>query len=174
MTTQIPDSCTFDGRKWEIEWWEGNLDCIPSNELLGIVTQSTGSNNWSGRIDHFLVHRNELYLFKIEVSLDPTKKTSLPFGARREIVKRHLAMEHQNANSMRILGHRLDSEFLVFDDLKIPYTGQLTLRFPYFDEWDIPWPVLDDDIDSTREAVLTFEDGRLVDIEERVLDKDER
>ena len=71
MTVQRSDTCMCEGRKWIIESWDGNLAAIPSNEELGIHTVAQSSANWGGRIDHFLVHREKLYLLKIEVSLDP-------------------------------------------------------------------------------------------------------
>ena len=68
MTTQVPDTCMFDGRKWAVEKWDGNYSAIPTNEGLGIETTAESSANWSGRIDHFIVHRDKLYLLKIEVN----------------------------------------------------------------------------------------------------------
>jgi len=167
MTTQIPDSCTFDGRKWEIVDLEGASDCVPSNESLGIVTCSPGTNNWSGRIDHFMVHRDQLYLFKVEVCLDLSNKGILPFGARREVIRRYPVYEHHNDQGLRLVEHVIESERLVFDDLKISFTGRMYLAYPYADEWELLWPIDETDLDPIWEAVLTFDDGRLVDVDER-------
>jgi hypothetical protein len=172
MTTQIPDSCTFDGRKWEIVDWEGDSDCVPSNESLGIVTRSPGTNNWSGRIDHFLVHREQLFLFKVEVCLDPSNKGILPFGARREVIRRYPVYEHHNGQGMSLVQHVVELDRLVFDDLRIGFTGRLFLTYPYADDWDMLWPIDETDFDAIREAVLTFDDGSLVDIEERDIEQD--
>ena len=38
MTTQIPDSCMIDGRRWVIESWNGDHVCVPPNESLGFRT----------------------------------------------------------------------------------------------------------------------------------------
>ena len=36
MTTQVPDRCTIDGRKWVIENWDGTTVYVPTNEQLGL------------------------------------------------------------------------------------------------------------------------------------------
>ncbi len=75
MTVQVPDSITVDGRRWVIDEWDGERDCIPANESLGFRTVSPATNNWHDR----------LLLFKVELSLHPDDKGILPFGSRREI-----------------------------------------------------------------------------------------
>ena len=62
MTAQVPDSITVDGRRWVIEEWDGERDCIPANESLGFRTVSPATNNWRGRIDHFLIWHDRLLL----------------------------------------------------------------------------------------------------------------
>lgn len=46
MTAQIPDSLTFDGRKWVIHEWDGDSDCIPPNQSLGFETISPAGHRW--------------------------------------------------------------------------------------------------------------------------------
>ena len=46
---QMPDRCTFDGRRWAIDGWQRNHGCVRSNEDLGIETVSATTNNWAGR-----------------------------------------------------------------------------------------------------------------------------
>ena len=69
MTRQVPDSCTFDGRKLAIDGWSGTHEVVPTDADFNIETVSTSTANWSGRIDHFMVSEGRLCLFKGEVSL---------------------------------------------------------------------------------------------------------
>lgn len=163
MTTQFPNSCTFDGRKWEIEDWDGPTDCIPTNDQLGFQTVSTSTANWSGRIDHFLVHHGQLYLFKVEVNLAPENKGILPFGSRREIVLRYEQMEVHGDKGMRLVENEVRYECLIFDDLIIPFTGAVYLSYPFFDPWEIPWPIEREDEESSQKRVLIFKKGVLLD-----------
>ena len=163
MTTQWPDSCTFEGRKWEIEDWDGATDCIPTNGQLGFKTVSTCTANWSGRIDHFLVHRGQLYLFKVEVTLAPENKGVLPFGSRREIVLRYQQVWATHGDKgMHFVENEIRYEYLVFDDLLIPFSGAIYLSFPFFDGWDIPWPIKNEDEESIEKQVLIFKNGELI------------
>jgi hypothetical protein len=54
MTAQIPDKCSFDGRLRDIVEYQGNVEGIPTNDILGISTTTESSSNWSGRIDQSL------------------------------------------------------------------------------------------------------------------------
>lgn len=166
MTAQIPDSLTIDGCKWVIDEWDGNSDCVPPNESLGFRTVSPATNNWSGRIDHYLVWHDRLLLFKIEVTLHPEDKGILPFGARREIVQRFDQLEHWGRDGMKMIERPREYEYLIFDDLEIDFTGSLQLSYPYFDYWEIPWPIADEEDETQQRATATFENGRLVDWEE--------
>lgn len=162
MTTQDPDSCTIDGRKWVIEDWNGPRDCVPTNEQLGVRTISPSTANWSGRIDHFLVHRRQLYLFKTEVTLAPENKGVLPFGSRREVVLRYDQVEAHDRRGMHMAERKRRYEYLVFDDLLIPFSGRLRLSFPFFDYWEVPWPIDEKDDQTTEEINLEFINGLLI------------
>ncbi len=35
MTEQILDTCTFDGKQWQVEEWDGSIDCISLSESSG-------------------------------------------------------------------------------------------------------------------------------------------
>lgn len=37
--------------------------------------------------------------------------------------------------------------------------------YPFFDPWDLPWPVPEEEFESTEEVILIFDEGYL--IEER-------
>lgn len=162
MTVQIPDSLTFDGRKWVIEQWGGDDGCIPTNQSFGFETVSPATNNWAGRINHFLVHHKQLMLFKVEVTLHPDFKGILPFGARRETVVRYDQLEHWGGEGMKMIERPREYEYLVYDDVPIRFTGTLSLSYPYFDYWDIPWPISDEDEERSKVADATFEEGVLV------------
>lgn len=161
MTAQLPDSCTFDGRKWVIEHWDGPETCVPTNELLGVNTVSPSTANWSGRIDHFLVHHGRLYLFKIEVTLAPGSEDILPQGARRETVVRHEQLTVCDKQGTRQEVRPRRSDYFVYDNLFIPFTGHLHLSYPFFDYWEVPWPLQDEDEETLEEIVLEFQDGVL-------------
>ena len=162
MTTQIPDSCMIDGRRWVIESWNGDHACVPPNESLGFRTVSKATNNWAGRIDHFLLHHDRLMLFRVEVNLPEEDAGLLPFGARREVVLRYDQMEVHDNRGMRMEQRERRLEYLVFDDLHIPFTGTLHLSFPYFDYWEVPWPIDDEEDATTEEIVVEFEEGRVM------------
>ena len=159
MTEQNPDSCTFDGRRWCIDEWDGPSDCIPSNEMLRLRTVSPNTANWRGRIDHFLVHRDALYLFKIEATLSLVDMPHLPEGGRREVVKRHVPFELTDADGTRKETRIERYDFFIFDNLVIPFSGKLHLSYPYFDYWDIPWPITDSDEMVTEKITLVFDCG---------------
>ena len=161
MTTQIPDSCTFEGRRWVIDSWDGDRTCVPPNESLGFRTVSGATNNWAGRIDHFLIHRDRLLLFKVEVKLPDRDAGLLPFGARREVVLRYDQMEVHDRGGLRMEQRERRYDYFVFDDVHVPFTGRLSLSYPYFDYWEVPWPIDDEDEGPAKNAVITFEEGRL-------------
>jgi len=161
MTKQWTDTCVLEGRKWGIESWDGNRAAIPSNEELGINTVAQSSANWSGRIDHFVVHREKLYLLKIEVSLDPKVQFIQPERAMREVVVRYENMWGGVNGTTRIVReHRF--EYLIFHDLFIPYTGDLFLSSPVIDLWE--QPNTEDECEADcEERRLVLRGGTLID-----------
>lgn len=167
MTAQIPDTCTFDGRKWAVEHWDGDYAVVPINEFLGIETLSASSANWSGRIDHFVVFKDKLYLLKIEVNLPQDLQLALPSGAQREVLVRYEKMHVFDKDGERdvIREHRF--EYLVFHNLPVPYTGDLLLTYPCIDYWDQPYDTEDDEDEDRRALVLSFEGGELMCASER-------
>ena len=162
MTEQFPDSCTFEGRKWVIEQWNGDTQGIPTNEQLGIRTESPSTANWLGRIDHYLVHQRLLYLFKMEVSLPVDDRDQLPYGAMREVVSRYEPIEVTDSKGTRIEIRDQRIEYFIFHDIVVPFTGNMFLSFPFFDHWEVPWPIEDTDEEITDEVVLEFLNGVLV------------
>ena len=167
MTAQVTDTCTFDGRKWAVEHWDGDHAVVPTNEALGIETVSASSANWSGRIDHLVVCRDKLYLLKIQVNFPEDRQPALPSGAQREVLVRYEKMHVFDTNGERdaIREHRF--EYLVFHNLPIPYTGDLLLTYPCTDYWDQPYGAYDEEDEDRREMVLSFEGGGLVCASER-------
>ena len=159
MTTQIPDTCIYDGRKWAVESWSGNTDCIPSNESLSIDTISSHTANWGGRIDHFIVYKNRLYLFKIEVNLTDSCRELLPIHSRREVLTRYEPMWLTDSNGSRTVVREYRFEYLMYDDLFIPFTGELDISYPYIDEWELPSELTE--YPSSEISTLIFIDGIL-------------
>ena len=162
MTQQIPDTCTFDGRRWEITDWDGNYEeCIPSNEAFGIETTSPHTANWSGRIDHFLVFKDQLYLAKMEVTLPEDFDPKRLKRYRREVVTRYEPMVCFDSKGERETIREDRLNILFFDDMAIPFTGTLHLLGPYIDGWEIPEIAAEDEPDE-RELRLKFECGKLI------------
>lgn len=163
MTTQFPDICVFEGQKWAIEQWQGKTDCVPDNESLGIETESPNTANWSGRIDHFMVYQGRLYLFKLEVNLAETSKDALPDGARREVLLRYEPWEICDNAGTRIEMREFRFDYLVFDNLPIPFTGRLVLSGPDLDDWEHPIPDFEVEADQYQ-VTLEFTEGRLLEV----------
>jgi hypothetical protein len=169
MTAQIPDTCTWQGKKWSIKSWDGNRSSIPSNDELEINTDVESSANWSGRIDHFLVYKKKLYLLKIEVNCNDKVELIQPKNAMREVVIRYENRWSDIEGTKRVVKeHRF--EYLVFHDLFIPYTGDLFLSSHFFDSWEIPTSVMelddedeDEDEDCQEDWRLVFRQGILID-----------
>jgi hypothetical protein len=163
MTAQIPDTCTWQGKKWSIKYWDGNRSSIPSNDELEINIVAESSANWSGRIDHFVVHKKKLFLLKIEVNLDDKVELNLPKNAMRELVIRYENRWADIEGTKRVIKeHRF--EYLVFHDLFIPYTGDLFLSSHFYDSWEIPISLtgLDDDDEYEENTRLVFRQGILI------------
>lgn len=166
MSEQVPDTCTLDDRKWIIEQWHGDLGCIPSNEELGIETVSPHTGNWSGRIDHFLVFKGQLFLFKIEAHLADSCQGIRPKGARREVLLRYEPWDIFDKDGERSEIRECREEFLIFDDLTVSFTGTLYLARPYYDDWNIPQSAAQGYDPEMSYARLIFDSGKLVDFYE--------
>ncbi|MBM5572269.1 MULTISPECIES: hypothetical protein [Deefgea] len=160
MTQQIPDICQFDGRKYQIDAWYGDTDCIPSSEALGFTTESEHTANWEGRIDHFQVCGDKLYLFKLEVNLSEGSKDYLPQGARKEVLLRYEQFTDFSGKPTELREYR--HEFIVFEDLVIPFSGSMHLS-TYLDDWERPQ---DADEPPIEEVILHFKNGVLQELEE--------
>lgn len=165
MTDQIPDICTFEGRKWSIDRWKGNHSCVPSNEELRIRTASPHTANWSGRIDHFLVWNKQLYLLKVQANLKKDMGIAISDQIRREVLVRYEPMQHFDDAGERTEVREYRFEYLLFDDLSIPFTGALHLSGPYYEDWDIPGIATDHEPESSR-AILVFDSGKFVSYQE--------
>lgn len=164
MTEQIQDTCTFDGKQWNIESLDGLDDCIPSSESLGFSTVPLHTANWAGRVDHFLIFKGQLFLFKIEVTLRETDKEITPDGARKEVRLIYEPLTEYAENGEKEIIRVHEYTYFIFDDLKIDFTGELELSYPIGDPWDYPWSSLnEEDLEPTESATLYFEKGRLID-----------
>jgi hypothetical protein len=53
------------------------------------------------------------------------------------------------------------SGYLVLDDCRVAFTGQLRLAFPYGDAWEVPTPEDAEDTE-TETMTLVFENGEIV------------
>ena len=162
MSEQIPDTCTFDDRKWIIEQCHGDLACVPSNEEIGIETISPHTGNWSGRIDHFLVFNGQLFLFKIEVNLADSCRGILPKKVRREVLLRYEPWDIFDKDGERSEIRECREEFLIFDDVTVAFTGTLHLARPYCDDWNIPQSAAQEYEPEKSYAHLIFDSGKLV------------
>ena len=158
MTAQVPDSLTIDGRWWAIEGWAGDGGCVPSNEDFGIETVSPSTNNWAGRIDHFTIFQVRLYLFKMEVSLAPNFDRARLAGRRREVLCRYEPMTRFDKTGHHSFMKEWRFEYLVLDDCRVDFTGELRLAFPYGDAWEVPSLKEADEPDAETMTVV-FEQG---------------
>jgi hypothetical protein len=164
MTAQIPDTCLFDGRHWDIQEYNGNMNVIPSNTVLGIHTITESTANWSGRIDHYIVYHERLYLFKIHVVMPNSWKYLIPRHCRRELVIRTERMIWTDSVGTREKLQHYRIVNLIFDDLIVYFTGDLIMEYPHYDPWSYPQSAyLEDDLISSKRATLSFEFGTLVD-----------
>jgi len=175
MTIQAADSCTVDGRNWLVMDWAGDRACVPGNASMGFDTVAPHTGNWSGRIDHFYMVDCRLMLFKMEVSLAPEYAGFVPPGARREVVLRGDWREAYSGDHQYREFIERRTEYFVFDDLQVAFTGRLHLGHPDRDKWQRPWPdrapqlppyqhfSLDfGDENEPHRRTLHFERGRLV------------
>lgn len=160
MTAQIPDLLTFNDRQYVVLAWNGNTDCIPTSQDLGFepVTQSTA--NWSGRIDHFGVWGDQLYLFKLDVTLDAPETYPTPANARREILYRYEQLYNLEGRPTELKEYRHD--FFVYENLKIPFTGTVTVSSPGGESWDRPQAAPEEP--DGAPFVIEFVDGRVTDV----------
>jgi len=109
----------------------------------------------------------------VEVTLHPEDKGVLPFGARREIVQRYDQLEHWDRDGMKMIQRPRVYEYLVFDDIEIAFTGTMSLTYPYFDYWEVPWPIAEEDDETQRRANAVFANGLIVDWHEYETGPDE-
>lgn len=170
MTDQVPDRFMFDGRLWSVIAWLEAEPPVPTNEQLGIRTVSRSTANWSGRIDVFQVFRDRLYLFKVEAELPEEDESLVPFGARKEVRLIYEPLESHGPDGLKMIHREHRHTFFIFDDLEIPYTGEVVIEHPVWDPWDFPWPLDEAELDPIYRATLKFEDGVLIDAS--VLDLD--
>lgn len=151
----------IDGRRWAIEDWAGDRACVPTNEDFGIETVRPATNNWAGRIDHFMIFRGHLHLFKLEVSLAPEFDRARLGGRRREVVCRYEPMTRCDKTGHYSFMKESRSEYLVLDDCRVAFTGQLRLAFPNGDAWEVPTSEDAEDTE-TETMTLVFENGEIV------------
>ncbi len=163
MTDQVPDRIMFDGRLWSIVEWVDGEPARPTNEQLGIRTVMRSTANWNGRIDVFQVFRDKLHLFKVEVELPEEDENLVPFGARKEVRLIYEPLESHGPDGLKMVHREHRHTFFIFDDLEIPYTGQVVIEHPVWDPWDFPWPLEEAELDPIYRATLEFEDGVLID-----------
>ena len=166
MTEQTPDTCVLNGRLWDIVDFQGNVEVIPTNDILGISTATESSANWSGRIDHYLIFHDSLYLFKIRVFMPDNSKDHIPRKARREVITRTERLMRTDDKGIRRVFQDYRVTNLIFDDLLVYFTGTLLLNYPSCDPWDYPETAFqEEDLSYSEKAIVTLESGKVVDIE---------
>lgn len=154
MTAQVPDTLQFEGRNYVILGWQGDADCIPTSESLGFHTATQSTANWSGRVDHYGVWGNELYLFKVEATLEAPSDTPTPPNARREVLLRYEQFYDFEGRPTELREYRHD--FFIYEDLKLPFTGRI---IAVADEnlWAKPEAAPDEE--ATVPVVIQFRNG---------------
>lgn len=165
MTQQISSTCMFDGRTWKVDD-ENDLGVyVPSSDTLGFSTVMESTANWSGRIDHFLIHNQQLHLFKIEVNLPKNARNLCPPGVRRERTILYEPVTIYRDGSTESSERVHEYIYFIYDDIQIEYSGELVLLYPSGNAWELPWPIEDEDIEPTLLARLQFRQGTLADVE---------
>ncbi|WP_312668699.1 hypothetical protein [Stutzerimonas nitrititolerans] len=159
MTTQVPDTLQLEGRTYVILNWQGDTDCIPSSESLGFHTVSQSSENWSGRINHYGVWGNELYLFKIEATLEAAPDTPTPPNARREVLLRYEQFFDFEGHPAELREYRYD--FFIYEDLKLPFTGRV-IAVAEENLWGKPEAALD--AEPATPFAIVFRNGLVEDV----------
>lgn len=154
MTTQVPDTLQFEGRNYVILERQGDADCIPSSDSLGFRTVTESTANWSGRIDHYGVWGNELYLFKVEVTLETPTDTPTPPNARREVLLRYEQLIDFEGRPTQLREYRHD--FFIYEDLKLPFTGRI-IAVADDNLWTKPEAVSDEE--PATPFVIEFRNG---------------
>lgn len=173
MTEQVPDAITVDGRQWIVTDGGDNLrEFPPSDKELGIRPISTSTANWRGRIDHYIVFCERLFLHKVEVNQMVDAWKYLPPGARREERTIFTQWERHDREGMRIVERPERSYFYVYDDLLIPFSGTISGVWPYENWWDFPMAGqydIEEVLAPEKEIFLEFSDGAVTDMEIRSL-----
>ncbi len=169
MTEQIVDTCLYDGRTWEVEDLGSLVTLVPSSESLGFDTILSSTANLSGRVDHFVIWQDELYLHKMEVNLAPEYIDHVPsydgISAGKEVVTRYEPMTRTDSEGTRDDWWKHEFVYFVFGggNLKIKGTGEIRLLYPHIDLWEIPYTDDEEDLFTKQvRAVLTFDNGQLV------------
>lgn len=158
MTAQVSDQIVFDGRQYRVMGWKGNVDCIPSSKALGFQTVTLSTDNCSGRIDHYGVWGGELYLFKIDATLENPAATATPPNARREVLFRYEQFYDFKGRPSELREYRHD--FFVYEDLKLPFTGRV-IALAADDPWERPQAAPEGE--QGRLFAIEFENGVVVD-----------
>lgn len=164
MTYQIPDSLKINGREYTILAWDSDRGCIPTNEELGIRTVSHSTANHSGRIDHFGVWGDQLYLFKIDATLEDPTNTPLPKDARKEILFRY--EQFHTTESPEPIWREYRHDFFCYEDLIIDYTGAIAIQALEDEGWEKPFNAPENPYEPA--ILLEFEEGMLVDISDGI------
>lgn len=167
MTDQVPNTCVFQGRRWDILDFDGNTEVIPTNKILGIYTVMESTANWAGRIDHFMIYYGKLYLFKVEVCLsNHIQNLSIPKNARREIITRTERVIKVDSRGEREALQDYKITNLIFDDEIVKFNGEIVLEYPHIDPWEYPQSAYNDnDMNYTERSTLCFANGELIDEE---------
>jgi len=164
LTSQIKDTCILNGRLWDIIDKIGNIDIIPTNQILGIYTITESTANWSGRIDHYIIIHNYLYLFKISVTMINELSHLIPKGTRREIITRTERIMRTDRKGTRVVFQDDMITNLIFDDIFVHFTGKLVLKYPHYDPWEYPREAFqEEDLEYSEEAIVTLQSGSVVD-----------
>jgi len=165
MTEQILDTIQIEGVLWDIESCIGIDDLVPQNESLGLKPIIHTTANWSGRICHYFISEDELYFFKLQMQLDENDVELIPKEMRYEKRIRYEPNMTWSAEGEKPGVWVFNDYFLVFDNLKINYTGEMLLSFPCIDIWEHPVPthaIKTESEAKQRRKYLEFKNGLLV------------
>lgn len=119
MTAQIMDSVTYRDLLWSLCKVDFDNWPVPSNEKIGIKCEMESTANYSGRINYFLIDRqNRLTFIKAQVNLSEGQENFIPTNGYREEVKRIYSNKKMKPELTIFLG---------FPPIKLNYTGIMEL-----------------------------------------------
>ncbi|MBF0107218.1 MAG: hypothetical protein HQM16_18050 [Deltaproteobacteria bacterium] len=139
MTAQTIETLRYNDQDWDLcniiddneAVEELNLEeLVPKTEELGfeekMLSACNPTYNWSGRVDHYLIEDNRLFLWKVEINLAEEYKDFIPREAQREVITTsEWSQDFSSTDDDSWSLCDTTETFFVFEDLHIKFTGSI-------------------------------------------------